>query len=121
MEFQGWNAWAEQYKPIKNTFKPRNELMFETYGDEFDFIQAQDRNHVWTGVQDGLTDLIVPGYAYMNRFGYYITEVPWEESEDVYVLLSVETECECYDEETGEGKEDCPICDGDGLKKKYLE
>ena len=119
MEILGWDAWAEKYKPIKNKFSKHDEVMFETYGEEVEFVQAQDPKYVWTNVQGDMSDLIVAGYAYVNRLCYYVTEIPWE-NEDEYVLISVEKECECYDEESGEGKEDCAICEGYGLVTEYV-
>lgn len=119
MEILGWDTWAEKYKPIKNKFRKHDEIMFETYGEEVEFVQAQDPRYVWTSVQGDMSDLIVAGYAYVNRLCYYITEIPWED-ENEYVLISVEKECECYDEESGEGKEDCEICQGYGLVTEYV-
>jgi hypothetical protein len=62
----------------------------------------------------------------VNRLGYYVTELPWEDEND-YVLLSVETECECYDEEAmdrGERQEygdpNCEKCQGYGLITEYV-
>jgi hypothetical protein len=71
-----------------------------------------------------MSDLIVAGFAYVNRLHYYVTEIPWE-NEDDYVLLSVEVECECYDEDRidngGEyGDPDCKECEGYGLVTKYV-
>jgi hypothetical protein len=94
--------------------------MFETYGEEVDYVTKADNKHVWTWIQGDMSDLIVAGYHYVNRLGYYITEVPWDDEYD-YALLSVETECECYDEETGEGKDECPECEGYGLVTKYVD
>ena len=124
MEILGWNAWAEKYKPIKNKFSKHDEIMFETYGDEVEFVQAQDPRYVWTSVQGDMSDLIVAGYAYVNRLSYYVTEIPWE-NEDDYVLISVEKECECYDEEDlnngGEGGDpECDKCEGYGLVTEYV-
>ena len=119
MEILGWEAWEEKYKPIQNKFRDHDERMFETYGEEVEFVQSQDPRYVWTNVQGDMSDLIVAGYAYVNRLCYYITEVPWE-SDDDYVLLSVEKECECYDEDSGEGSEDCKICQGYGLVTEYV-
>ena len=119
-EYLGWNAWAEKYKPKSNHLsKYPDELMYETYGEEHDYIKSMHPNFVWTYVNGDMCDLIVAGYAYVNRLGYYITENPWQNEAD-YVLISVERECECYDEETGEGKEDCKICEGYGLKTEYV-
>jgi hypothetical protein len=119
MEILGWEAWEEKYKPIQNKFRDYSEHMFETYGEEVEFVQSQDPRYVWTNVQGDMSDLIVAGYAYVNRLCYYITEVPWE-SEDEYVLLSVEKECECYNYDTDEGSEDCKICQGYGLVTEYV-
>jgi hypothetical protein len=119
MEILGWNAWAEKYKPIKNKFSKHDEIMFETYGEEVEFVQAQDPRYVWTSVQGDMSDLIVAGYSYVNRLCYYITEIPWED-ENEYVLISVEKECQCYDYEADEGKEDCTICEGYGLVTEYV-
>ena len=127
MEILGWDAWAEKYKPIKNKFSKHDELMFETYGDEVEFVQAQDPKYVWTSVQGDMSDLIVAGYAYVNRLCYYVTEIPWE-NEDEYVLISVEKECVCYSEdedvmETRDGEQgdpECDKCEGYGLVTEYV-
>jgi hypothetical protein len=119
-EIQGWSAWETEYKPIKNHFGKFDDLMFDTHGDEGEFVKNYDPKHVWTSVQGDMCDLIVAGYAYVNRLGYYITEVPWESDLD-YVLISVEKECECYNEETGEGNDSCKLCEGYGLVTEYLD
>jgi hypothetical protein len=119
MEILGWDAWAEKYKPIKNKFSKHDEIMFETYGEELEYIQNLDERFVWTSVQGDMSDLIVAGYAYVNRLSYYVTEIPWDD-ENQYVLISVEKECVCYDEESGEGKEDCKQCEGYGLVTEYV-
>ena len=120
-EYQGWDKWEAKFKPIKNEMvADPDQQMFETYGEELDFVCTQDNKYVWTWIQGDMSDLIVAGYHYVNRLGYYITEVPWDDEYD-YALLSVEEECECYDEETGEGKDECPECEGYGLVTKYVD
>ena len=123
-EYQGWDVWVEKFKPINNHLDKyataeNPTKMFETYGEEVEFVQAQDPRYVWTNVQGDMSDLLVAGYHYVNRLGYYVTEVAWEDDMDT-VLLSVEIECECYDEETGDGKPDCQNCEGYGLKTEYV-
>ena len=131
MEIQGWDAWAEKYKPEENHLVTSNELMFETYGEELEYVQSLDPRYVWTSVQGDMCDLIVAGYAYVNRLCYYVTEIPWED-EDEYVLVSVEKECVCYKEEgyeftlsngdeiTQDGDPNCKICEGYGLVTEYV-
>ena len=124
-EYQGWTEWEKKFKPIKNHFrKPEHEeIAFETYGEEWEFIKAQDPKTVWTNIQGDMSDLIVAGVAYVNRLQYYITEIPWE-NEDDYVLLSVEEECSCYNEEGYEDGEtgdiNCLECEGYGHVTKYV-
>ena len=125
-EYQGWSKWEEKFKPIKNHFRDQQhqEIIFETYGEEWEFIKAQDPRHVWTNIQGDMSDLVVAGVAYVNRLHYYVTEVPWE-NEDDYVLVSVEEECACYNEEGYEdgeyGKSDCDECEGYGYVTKYVD
>jgi hypothetical protein len=128
MEILGYSAWADKYKPIPNKFsKQPDDIIFETYGEEVEFIQAQDPKYVWTNVQGDECDLIVAGYAYVNRLSYYITEIPWENEED-YVLISVENECECYSDEEDVlikrndnwGDPDCEKCEGSGYVTNYV-
>jgi len=117
-EYQGWDAWADKFKPIKNKLRKNDELMYETYGEEVDYVRAIDPKYVWTYVDGDMCSLIVAGYSYVNRIGYYITEIPWEDDMDT-VLLSVERECECYDEET-EGNPECTECEGYGYITEYV-
>jgi hypothetical protein len=125
-EYQGWSKWEEKFKPIKNHFRDpqHEEIIFETYGEEWEFIKAQDPRHVWTNIQGDMSDLVVAGVAFVNRLHYYVTEVPWE-NEDDYVLVSVEEECACYNEEGYEdgeyGKSDCDECEGYGYVTKYVD
>jgi hypothetical protein len=126
IEYQGWTEWENKFKPIKNHFRDpqHEEIMFETYGEELEFVKSQDPRYVWTNIQGDMSDLIVAGFAYVNRLHYYITEIPWE-NEDEYALISVETECECYDEDRedndGEfGNANCVECEGYGHITKYV-
>jgi hypothetical protein len=126
VEYQGWSAWEDKFKPIKNHFRnDPDEQMFETYGEEVDFVSNYDNKYVWTYLQGDMSDLIVAGYHYVNRLGYYISSVPWGDEDD-YALLSVQEECECYDENRedndGEfGDAECPECEGYGYVTKYID
>ena len=125
-EYQGWDQWENKFKPIKNHLsKDPDEKMFETYGEEVEFVQKADNKYIWTYLQGDESDLLVAGYHYVNRLGYYITELPWE-NEDDYALLSVQEECECYDENRedndGEfGDANCAECEGYGYVTKYID
>lgn len=77
--------WEATYKPIKNhidknaSFQDESGqgIMFETYGDELEFVKSANPLCVWTyGDGDDGGSYIWNGYHYINRLGYFITEVP---------------------------------------------
>lgn len=78
--------WVEQHKPITNPDGQGGPnidgrmIMFETYGKDLEFVKTMlcsKPQNVWTLLDDGEGfDLIVAGYHYVNRLGYFITEVP---------------------------------------------
>jgi len=81
------NEWEEKYKPITNHLDDNASLggvMFETYGEELEFVRAQTNKNIWT-YQDGDEGslIITSGFRLIDRIGYVITEVPWEEYEVV--------------------------------------
>lgn len=76
--------WCEQYKPVRNTIgsiPSFNGCMFETYGAEYDAVRAADPARVWTYIDgDNGGTYIVNGWHYVNRIGYFITELPFDDS-----------------------------------------
>jgi hypothetical protein len=131
-----WSEWFDKYKPINNhldKYAHDESYMFETYGPELEFVQATQPEKVWTLIEGDCSTLILAGYHYVNRLGYYVCEEPWETG-DEQVLLSVEVECECYDEEAyaftlpngveiwESGNPDCDKgCEGAGYRTEYLD
>lgn len=78
------DQWEEQYKPMPNPFDPHaswDGVLFETYGEELAFVQNMiPTNRVWTYVDGDEGELlIVSGYSYVNRIGYFVTGEPWTE------------------------------------------
>jgi hypothetical protein len=122
-EIRGWTAFYDKYKPIKNHLSSSSDdYVFETYGDDLDFVRSQDPKKIWTWVDGDMSSLLVAGYHFVNRIGYHIAEIPWTD-ENEYVVLSEEVECECYKEdgyENGEyGSPDCEVCEGYGYVTEY--
>lgn len=74
----------EQYKPVKNHFVDDcafNGCMFETYGEEEQFVIAQakaDSRKVWTVIDVNGVMYITNGFRYIDRMGYFICEVPFD-------------------------------------------
>lgn len=75
----------DQFKPVKNHLVGNASYdghMFETYGQEYEFITEQNKTNpltVWT-LLDGEDSacVISEGWHFVNRLGYFVTEVPAE-------------------------------------------
>jgi hypothetical protein len=90
-----YEQWIAKYRPIENMFDRDascDGCMFETYGAEGDYVSkwADDpatEGRVWTLVdtEDGVS-VIIPGCHWVNRIGYFVTEVPCDD-EAMEVLL----------------------------------
>ena len=88
-----FDEWCETYKPIKNHIDTNASFdgeMFETYGDEVEFVKAQDENRIWMyGDGDDGGSYIWSGWGFVNRIGYFITEVPFPDNTTIQVQVSL--------------------------------
>jgi hypothetical protein len=100
---QTFEFWLEEFKPITNHIDPHASfddengggIMFETYGEELEFVKKQDPRCVWTyGDGDDGGGYIWNGYHYINRLGYFITEVPCPENTTIQIQVDESPE-EC--------------------------
>jgi hypothetical protein len=94
------NEWLDKYKPIANhldsnaswqTDAGNDGIMFETYGEEYAFVESHygkgDRV-VWSYMDDEYEGLIITsGLAQSTAIGYFITEVPWEVTDNIIVQV----------------------------------
>lgn len=85
--------WFEQFKPVLNHIDENGSFdgyMFETYGDEVDYVKGQDVHHIWMyGDGDDGGSYIWNGWGFVNRIGYFITEVPWVEGTTYQIQVSI--------------------------------
>jgi hypothetical protein len=100
-----FDEWLDIYKPIVNhidtnaSFQDENGqgIMFETYGDEVEFVKSMNPNKIWMyGSGDDGGTYIWSGWGFVNRLGYFITEVPFSDNEIVQVLVA-EPDLTCDD------------------------
>jgi hypothetical protein len=81
-----WDEFAAQFKPFRNhidTNASYGGMMFETYGDERQFVHAQQPEKVWTVSEDYTGDLtwIIPSFNWINSTGHIVTECPWKKGQ----------------------------------------
>lgn len=78
-----YDEWFEKYRPLKNKIVSTDvneEFRFETYGKELDYVKSVDNKYIWTQViTENEESWIIPGQHWVDRFGYYITEIAWED------------------------------------------
>lgn len=94
-----WETFEEKYNPqINHILKekyPKDDpteltgwggIMYETYGDEYDYVREIAQKHpkrVWTLVDGDNGELvIIAGWHYVNRMNYVITEKPWNTGDE---------------------------------------
>lgn len=97
-----YDEFVEKYKPIVNHIQKDGEngsyngFYFETYGEEVEYIEMYAKTfprNVWTmltGTEAG--DVLVSGYHYVNRFGYFITSVAFNEGEVIEINMESDME-----------------------------
>lgn len=80
------------YEPFENHLvadAPYSNFMFETYGEELEYVKEQDLNTIWTIVEcDDEEEYIIQGFHHINRIGYIITQESWDENKDVQVDIN---------------------------------
>ena len=81
--------WEGKYQPMANHIDSDaswNGALYETYGEELEFINKVDYRNVWTYVdgEDGGTYL-VSGRCFVNRIGYIVTANKWDEDDMIEI------------------------------------
>jgi hypothetical protein len=88
-----FDEWFDTYKPIPNHIDERGAsfdgYMFETYGAEVEFVKKAHPDHVWMyGSGDDGGTFVWSGWGFVNRLGYFITEVPCPPNTDMQMRVS---------------------------------
>ena len=110
-----FDEWLDTYKPITNHLDSnasfQNEdgsgIMFETYGEEVEFVKSTNPNKIWMyGSGDDGGTYIWSGWGFVNRLGYFITDVPFPENTMIQVLVAEpDLTCDDCDETIDEDEE----------------
>ncbi len=89
------DEWLETYKPKTNHLDSNaswNGTMFETYGEENEFVKSTPDNFVWTLLDVDGESIITNGQSWVNRMGYFVCEVPWNDDEFHEILIEDDEE-----------------------------
>lgn len=65
--------------------------LFETYGEELEFVRQQDPRTVWTLVDGDDGDLCVhSGFHFVNRIGYLLSREPLPDGQELQVRIPMD-------------------------------
>lgn len=93
------DEFDDQYPLVPNHINPSASwafgdsagCLFETYGDEFEFVRRYDQRKVWTFVDGDDGDMyVVCGLHYVNRVGYLLSRDPVQENTTVQVHIPMD-------------------------------
>jgi hypothetical protein len=82
------DAFIERFRPTVNHIDPNagfdfgyGGCLFETYGEEFEFVRQQSAACVWTLIEADGVLYAESGLHFVNRLGYFVAETPVEDGE----------------------------------------
>ena len=82
----------EQFQFILNSYDidaSLDGLMYETYGDEVEFVKSLPENRIWMyGDGDDGGTYIWSGWGFVNRIGYLVSEKPVPENTKIQIKMS---------------------------------
>jgi hypothetical protein len=85
-----FEQFEEKYKPVQNHLDENanhDGMIYETFGEELEYIKNIYENGnkftIWTYIDDGEISWYESGFHLCNRLGYIITEIPFNEGENI--------------------------------------
>jgi hypothetical protein len=102
------DEFESQYPLVTNHLNPNAGwafdehpgCLFETFGEELEFVRQHDPSTVWTVVDGEDGDLyLVNGHHFVNRIGYLLSTKPVPKEVDIQVLIPMNAEPGCPSEE----------------------
>ena len=107
----------EQFKFMVNNYDDNASfegLMFETYGDEVEFVKSQSPDKIWMygeGDDGGL--YIWSGWGFVNRIGYFISEKPVPDNTIIQIMVGEpDLTCDYCGDILDEELTHDPLCEG---------
>jgi hypothetical protein len=88
----GLDEFAEKYTLARNHIRPNEDFpagcMFETFGDEMEFVRRQQQKKIWTLVEEDGLSWLSAGFHFVNRLGYFVTLQEWQSKDEIYLYSS---------------------------------
>lgn len=89
-----FDEWWDEFKPVVNHLvgpdkRSCDNRLFETFGAEDEYVRkvaGLEPQRVWTLLDCDGVQVIGDGWHWVNRVGYFVTEVPASEGTDYEVM-----------------------------------
>jgi hypothetical protein len=116
-----FDEWCDTYKPIINHIDSNASfdngdggVMFETYGDEVEFVKSQSPANIWMyGQGDDGGTYVWNGWGFVNRLGYFVTEVPCPDGLTIQIQVGEpDLTCDFCGDILDEELPHDPLCEG---------
>ena len=82
------DIFIERFRPMVNHINPNASFdfgyggcMFETYGEEFEYVRMQKSDCIWTLIDEDGVLFVSSGLRLVNRLGYFVSLTPVEGGE----------------------------------------
>jgi hypothetical protein len=105
------DEFDDRYKLVPNHLNPNagwaygdsNSCLFETFGEELDYVRTQDPRTIWTLVDGSDGDLYLQsGYHFVNRIGYLLSTLPVPVGTEIQVRIPMSDDDELIESESEE-------------------
>lgn len=96
-----YEEWLEKFKPMKNPTDPDapfDGCLIDTSKEEMAFVAEQNRLKVWTLLESDGVMHIGEGVHFVNRMGYFVTEVPRLRPDQQFYEVKVSDDDEVIEE-----------------------
>ena len=87
-----FDEWDDLYKPVAGI--GGDIVYLETYGADLELVEETDPHYIWTWVDNGEYSGYANGIHLVNRMGYVLCNVPWNEGDSIYVDIQEVTLCD---------------------------
>jgi hypothetical protein len=86
MRRDDYDVFCDKFKPVTTEENGNGPELrkFHWAGKDLEDLKKYPDNQIWTMLDCDGKIYIVPGWHYVNRMDYLITEVPWKEGQRDY-------------------------------------
>ena len=114
-----YESWEAKYKPRVVAGTEPATVLYGTSDEDLEILKGFAENFIWTEV-DNLSEIsIEKGLNEGEAIGYFVTEIPWNVEDEIFVSIGEYIQCGCRNDED-EVDPSCDQCYGDGHRLEWM-